>query len=322
VAADGLPPQGHGKITARPGRPSRTRTYNRAMKSALTACVLLVAMSQAPATTHDKAFWQSVAANKFAVPAGAALPALLDELTMMLGSADPELRDDIAYTTLVHWIFRQRIVPVEERRRLVREWTANLTRGIGERGTPGVLRRSFSALALGPIAILDNEAPYLERAEFDALLAAALAYLKDERDVRGFDPAVGWMHSVAHTGDLLKFLARSRHLRVEQQAAILTGISAKLRATDTVLVDGEDERVARAVLSITARDDFDAAAFTTWVASLAPPKRAAAPTPADRAGDQNVRHLVVSLFAILSADPRALPQLDTARQILLAHLRK
>jgi hypothetical protein len=291
------------------------------MTTLLMCCVLLMTMTRAPASAHDKAFWHGVAAAKFAVPPGASLPALLDELTMLLGSPDPELRDDIAYTTLTQWIYRQRIVPVAERRRLLREWTANLTRGIGERGTPGVLRRSFSALALGPIAILDNEAPYLEQAEFDALLSAAIAYLKDERDVRGFDASAGWMHSVAHTGDLLKFLARSRHLRVEQQAAILNAISTKLRATETVLVDGEDERVARAVLSIAARDDFDAAGFTTWVASLAPPKRAAPPTPADRAGDQNVRHLVVSLFAVISADARPLTQLDTARGILLAHLK-
>ena len=280
----------------------------------------MVAMIQSPAA-HDKAFWQAIAANKFAVPPGTSLPALLDELTVLLGSPDPELRDDIGYTTLAQWIYRQRLVPVGERRQLSRVWTPALQHGLGEQGSPAVLRRSFSALALGPLAILDNEAPYLEREEFDRLLAATLTYLRDERDVRGFDPTLGWMHSVAHTGDLLKFLARSRHLRVEQQAAILAGIAAKFRATGTVLIDGEDERVARAVLSITARDDFDAAGFGAWLATLVPPKRAAAPSAADRAADQNVKHLVVSLFAVVSADPRPLPQLDRARALLLAHLK-
>lgn len=271
---------------------------------------------------HDKAFWQAIAASKFIPPPGAPLPALLDELTSLLGSPDPEWRDDIAYTTLAQWIYRLRIVPVEERRRLLGMWVANLQHGLGEQGSPTVFRRSFSALALGTLAILDNEAPYLKREEFDGLLAAALVYLRDERDVRGFDPAVGWMHSVAHTGDLLKFLARSRHLRVEQQAAILSGVSVKFRATGTVLIDGEDERVARAVLSIAAREDFDAAGFEAWLATLVPPKRAAAPTAADRAADQNVKHLVVSLFAVVSADPRSLPQLDRARALLLAHLKQ
>jgi hypothetical protein len=270
--------------------------------------------------THDKAFWQAVVANKFAVPANEALPALLDELTALLGSPDPELRDDIAYSTLAQWIYRQRIVPVEERRRLLREWSMNLARGIGDQASLSVLRRSFSALALGTLAILDNEAPYLDQEEFDRLLTVTLRYLKDERDVRGFDPAVGWMHSVAHTADLIKFLARSRHLRPEQQATVLTGISAKLRSTSTVLINGEDERLARAVLSIVARPDVDAAGFAAWVKTLAAPDRAGPPTMQDLAVDQNMRHLVVAMFAVISADTRELPHLVQARAVLLAHL--
>lgn len=268
--------------------------------------------------SHDKAFWRQIATDKFAVPAGTALPALLGELTEMLGSPDPEWRDDIAYTTLTQWLYRQRLVPVEDRRRLLREWTMGLRGGIGEQGTPTVLRRSFSALSLGVLAILDNEAPYLERAEFDGLLSAALEYLKNERDVRGFDATMGWLHSVAHTADLLKFLARSRHLRVDQQALILTAIAGKLRAVETVLVDGEDERLARAVLSIAARPDFDEAAFAAWLKALSPPPRTTAPSSADRAADQNARHLLVSTFAVVSADTRDLSSL--ARALLLARL--
>jgi len=278
------------------------------------------AAASAATPGHDKAFWRQIATDKFAVPAGAALPVLLGELTAMLGSPDPEVRDDIAYTTLTQWLYRQRLVPVEERRRLLREWTMALRGGIGEQGTPTVLRRSFSALSLGVLAILDNEAAYLERDEFDGLLTAALEYLKNEKDVRGFDGTMGWLHSVAHTADLLKFLARSRHLRVEQQAMILSALTAKLRAVETVLVDGEDERLARAVLSITARPDFDEAAFTAWLKALSPPPRTTPPSAAERAADQNVRHLLVSTFAVVSADTRELPSLTRARALLLARL--
>ena len=50
-------------------------------------------------------------------------------------------------------------------------------------------------------------------------------YLKDEQDVRGFDARLGWLHSVAHTADLLKFLARSPHLQVQEQAVVLKAIA-------------------------------------------------------------------------------------------------
>jgi imidazolonepropionase-like amidohydrolase len=279
------------------------------------------AEASAPAAGHDKAFWRRIAASQFAVPEGSTLAPLLTELTALLGSPDPELRDDIAYSTMAQWVYRQRIVPVDERRRLMREWTAGLRAGIGENGTNSVFRRSFSALALGLLVILDNEAPFLERAEFDQLLAAALSYLQEERDVRGFDPEMGWMHSVAHTADLLKFLGRSRHLQPEQQRTILAGMTAKLRRVESPLVDGEDDRLARAVLSIAARPDFDEAGFAAWLKTMAPPERTVAPTAGQRASDLNVRHLLVSSFAVISADPREASSLARARELLLTQLR-
>jgi hypothetical protein len=236
---------------------------------------------------HDKAFWKQIAGNKFAVPAGESITVLTRELSDLLGSPDPELRDDIAYSTLANWIYRQRIVSLEDRRALMTTWLANLKTGIGERGTDGIFRRSFSALALGVLAILDNEASYLTQTEFDRLLTAAIEYLRDERDTRGFDPAKGWMHSVAHTGDLLKFLGRNRQLRPAQQAAILAALTQKLGSVGEVLTHGEDERLARAALSIVARPDFDETGFRTWMATLAPARSTDPPTPASLAAAQN-----------------------------------
>ena len=256
------------------------------------------------------------------MPAGASLPALVAELDGYLGAPDPELRDDIGYSTLAAWIYRQKVVPVELRRSLLTTWSVNLTRGIGERGTDSVLRRSFSALALGIIAITDNEAPFLEKAEFDRLLAAGMAYLGDERDIRGFDPAKGWIHTVAHTADLLKFLGRSRHLQPAQQGLILRAIADKVGAVDEVFTHGEDERLARAVLSIAARPDFDEAAFRTWLSSLAPQRSAGPPTVGALTTAQNRKNLVVALYTVLSTDARDLPTLRAAKDITLATMKR
>ncbi len=274
---------------------------------------------QAPA--RDKAFWQAVIKNEFKVPADAPLPVLLTELSTMLSSPDPELRDDVAYTVLANWIYRQRIVPAGERLRLLQAWEANLKTGIGERDTTSVLARSFSALALGTLAILDNEAPYLDRPTFARLLGSALTYLKTEHDVRGFDDRLGWLHSVAHTADLLKFLARNPHLQVAEQALVLNGIGEKLSAVTTSLVHGEDERLARAVLSIVARADFDDAGFAAWLKTMTPIRRNTDPTLATLATDQNRRHLLTSLFMVLSTDRRDLPGITRARTLVLDVLR-
>ena len=291
------------------------------------AAVFVAVLAHAPAFTaqravHDKAFWQQIAKNNYAVPAGGPLLALVKELSGYLASSDPELRDDIGYSTLVAWIYRQKIVPVGMRRELLTAWTANLRTGIGRRGADTIFVRSFSALALGIFAALDNDAPWLEPAEFKGLLGAALAYLRDEVDVRGFDPAKGWMHSTAHTADLLKFLARSRHLEPGQQAVILDAVLDKMSRTEEVFTHGEDERLARVALSIAARADFDEAAFGRWAAKFIPPGGRGAPTPASLATTQNRKNLAVAVHAVLSADARDLASIQAARAIMLATLKK
>lgn len=295
------------------------RTCALVILAALLTGLAVPARAQTPA--RDKAWWQAVAAKDFAVPADVPLPVLLDELTTLLGSPDPELRDDLAYTTLAQWIYRQKVVPVDQRLRLLGVWERNLTTGIGGLGSPAVTRRSFSALALGILAILDTEAPFLDRPAFAGLLASALGYLRDEKDVRGFDPALGWLHSVAHTADLIKFLARSRHLQPAEQAQILTAISDKLAAVETPLINGEDERLARAVLSMAARPDFDEAAFASWLKTVAPARRTDPPTAVTLAVDGNRRNLLVSLFAVLSTDRRDLATVAKARALVLETLK-
>jgi hypothetical protein len=296
----------------------------RTTRSCLLLFVVLVsapvASAQTPTVT-DPAFWRAVAANEFKVPTGPSMPAMLDALTGLLGSTDPVLRDDVAYSTLANWIYRQRVVSVEERRRLLGVWQLNLRAGLGEAGTPTVLRRSFSALALGTLAILDNEVPYLERSEFTSLLQAAVAYLRDEKDVRGFDSTLGWIHTVAHSADLLKFLARSRHLTRDEQALVLQAVADVVLRVETPLVHGEDERLARAVLSIAARSDLDDAAMAAFAKRVAPERRSGAPTAATLAMDGNRRHLLVALHTVLSTDRRDLPTLVRTRALVLETLR-
>src|SRR5262249_38408458 len=181
---------------------------------AFSAVVVLLVASLLPAaaqstTAHDKAFWRAIAASTFEPPPGTTAAQLAPELVANLGSPDPELRDNLSLTILTSWIYRKKLLTPDHLRPLTATLRGNLREGIGDTGNDGVLRRSFSALALSIVAARDNDAPFLSAAEHAALVDAALAYLRDERDLRGYDAAKGWMHSVAHTSDLLKFLARS-----------------------------------------------------------------------------------------------------------------
>lgn len=289
-------------------------------RAAVTALALLLVMPVMPvmgapsspvrgageASLHGREFWQGIKDHQWALPQGESALALLKELSGHLGSRDPEMRDTFGYGIPARWIYVQKLLSPGELREILDLWLANLKTGIGETGTDSVLLRSFSALDLSILAAHDNQAPFLEPAEFRRLLDAALEYLGAEQDVRGYVPGVGWHHSAAHTADLLKFLGRSRHLRPEDQGRILEAIGGKMAAPGgAVYTFGEDERLARAVLSLIHREDLDQAAFKAWLERLSGSAEGLWEGELDLAKFarvQNTKNLLRSLLVLLSAE--------------------
>ncbi|PYQ02396.1 MAG: hypothetical protein DMF82_16225 [Acidobacteria bacterium] len=272
------------------------------------ACVSIPAAGAAPG--HDRAFWSGIAKNRYQVPAGESADALVVELGQLLGSPDPELRDDFAYSIAAAWIYRDRLVSEKTLRELARAWSANLRVGLGGIGSDTLFLRAFSALDLSLLAALDHQHPFLADAEYAGLLSAALDYLAGEKDLRAFDPRRGWMHATAHTADLLKFLGRNARLRPADQGRILDAIAAKLRVAGTTFSYGENERLAAAVQSLVQRKDLDAAAFARFLAAVAEPAehlwdQGSLVDPLRFAATQNAKDLLRSLYVRLMLDKGA-----------------
>ncbi len=268
---------------------------------------------------HSQVFWKDVIAHG-AVPKGESVGALADELSGMLASEDPKVRDETAYTLLEDWIYSKKLLGPDELRKLASVWTANLKDHVGDEGTNSVLKRSFSALSLSVVVARDNATPFFTREEFDALLNAALQYLKAEKDLRGYDAKLGWVHATAHTADLLKFLGRSRFLSPEGQGKICDAIGAKL-AVGKLYAFGEEERLARASLSVLRRADFSLDALTPSLNAMVKAHekvtKMMAVDPALLASDGAIKGYVRSLygFATLSDKEHAV---GTAAQRALA----
>jgi hypothetical protein len=276
-----------------------------------------VLLSVASPQPHSRAFWRAIVENKFEVPAGAAAPALAAELVEALGSPDAEMRDDLAFSILSSWIYTKKLLDPGELRPLTRTLQAQLARGLGGPESDQVLRRSFSALTLSVIAARDNVEPFLSAGEYTALLDSALSYMREETDLRGFHPQNGWIHTTAHTADLLKFLARNPRLSIEGQARVLAALTAKNRGAAVPFAQGEDERMARVVISIARRDDFDRDGFKRWLADVhAAAKFPATPDVTALRAQQNVRHLLSALWTELSVDDRPSDGAEFARTAL------
>lgn len=283
--------------------------------------VTAAASPRAVPATHDLAFWRAIVHDQYAPPSGEAIPALTNELAEMLASPEPEQRDEIGYSTLANWIYQRKIVSGDALTALADRLLANLTQGIGERDTDSVFRRSFSALTLAAIVARDNADSVFDAATWHRIEQGALAYFAAEQDLRGYDPDHGWMHSAAHTADLLRFLARSRHLDAAGQTRMLTAIGAKLVTVPVVFTHGEDERLARALLSIVNRADFDRGGFATWLTRTRPAV-APRPTVAQLRAIQNWKNTLAKLEVVLPNDPQAPDAVAAARTAVRAALKE
>jgi len=288
----------------------------------------LVAVAPIPAAeARGKSFWLALAKG-CTVPSGESAFDLVSEAIGLLGSTDTEWRDDVGYGVVAACVYQKKVPKPEERRALVARLSANLRRGIGESGTDSVLLRSFSALDLSIFAALENEDPALDEPSYRRLLDDALAYLRDERDLRGLEPRVGWIHATAHTADLLKFLARDRRFTPADQARLMDAAWAKMTAPGTpVFTHAEDERLAAALLAVVRRPDFDPAIPGRWLAGfVALEKRVWEKAPPDRAildASQNARNLLRSFYVLLSLpDPTPTTGQAAAREKVLVTLQQ
>jgi hypothetical protein len=284
---------------------------------------LCLALLTAQTIQHDRAFWQAIAQNHYAVPENQPASALAQELSRLLGSPDPELRDDLAYSILARWIYRPNILQPPDLLALADEWRANLKNGVGESGTNSVLQRSFSALCLSSIAEREAKTPFLGEVRYHQLLADALAYFQSERDLRGYDAKLGWIHATAHTADLLQALAASPLLTKEEQSSILSTLAARLSSAPQVYTQGEQDRLAAAVLAVLRRSDFDAASLESWLARLQDEDKkvwANPLTPETLARYQNHSYFLQALAVRLSLEPET-PRIAYFRQRVLGILR-
>ena len=210
-------------------------------------------------------YWDQVQAADFEVPADRPLDDLTAELTTMLGSTDPEVRDGTAFPALATWI--ERGVYDDLLAGLGDGMVAGLSVGLGESGTDTVFRRSFSALIVGACIERDNDQHLLPVGKILDWGDRVAVWFLTELDTRGFVPDKGWAHAVAHGADTLGALGDSPHLGAAEHEAILDVLAERLlrQPVDQPLAAGEPDRMAAATMQILRRDTLGTDVLEPWV---------------------------------------------------------
>lgn len=212
-------------------------------------------------------YWQRVLDSDMAVPSERPLNELTAELVTMLGSCDAVERNEISYSVLANWVstgvYDDLLVTLGD------SLAVGMHVGLGEPEGDAVFRRSYSALLLGDCIARDNQASVVP---VDAVLTwadRALSWFVRERDHRGWVEGKGWAHAIAHGADLIGVLAQSRHLSAEHLGILLDVIAERLLLpTPRIWIDGEDDRLAAAVLTILQRNRVPQEHLDAWVTTL------------------------------------------------------
>ena len=288
----------------------------------LLALVLFYSATAPAQKPHERAFWRSIAQNNYVVPQNESADVLAIELSSLLASPDPELRDDLAYSILARWIYRPNVLAQLTLIKLTDTWRANLKDSLGEQDSDSVLKRSFSALCLASMARREAREPFMGAERYHRLVSEAINYLQTERDLRGYNAALHWIHATAHTADLLAGLAGSAQLTTDEAASILAAISARLSTAPEVFTQGEQDRLAAAVLAVARRSKVEPVKFEQWLTGIQEQDRDVwtKTTPEALAHYQNHTYLLQALFVRLAVEDDS-PRIADFKQKVLALLK-
>lgn len=208
---------------------------------------------------------RALPAAEFAVAEPARRNQLALGLASCLENPDPRLRDEVAFTAIAHWLRAKELAPATVVG-LARELLPRLEGPAGEG-----FGRPFAALVLSEVARADRLDPMLPEPLLRELVTAAGRFLAGIRDYRGFDPEVGWRHGVAHGADLVLQLGLSPRLSAAEVRTLLAALARQVAPEATSYIDGEPERLARAVFFLHQRADLDAAFWDGWFAAVGDP---------------------------------------------------
>jgi len=221
---------------------------------------------------------------------------LILEMINNIGSLDAQLRDELIYTTLSHWIPDNSLTANELEQLLPVVLDKNhLLFKLGETNTDSVFTRSFSMLVIPLLFMRHRESPFLSREQIHQIKEKVFYNVQKERDYRGYDEEKGWAHAIAHAADALEDLAQCSELDKNDLLTILDLVYEKMTITDRIYSDGEDERMVKSVISVLNRKILSQTYVEQWIQSFGDVEKNSEFLPAFKQKN-NIKNFLKSLY--------------------------
>jgi hypothetical protein len=131
---------------------------------------------------------QRIQKNKYVLDEGESVGDYVPLMLQYIGDIDPELRDDLIYSTFCEWIYEKELFGNEELVNIVDILIDenHLFFHIGDDMNETVFTRTFSVLVIVLILAKHREKPFLDSNEFAKIRDSIILYYNEEKDLRGY----------------------------------------------------------------------------------------------------------------------------------------
>lgn len=213
---------------------------------------------------------QRVEENDYELGHGENLREYVQLMLEYIGDPEPDLRDNLIYSTFYKWIHEKHWFSDAELGELLRILLNEqyLFYYIGNKDDQTVYTRTFSVLVVALILQRHREQSILNHADFANVKQALIRYYEEERDLRGYMDEEGWAHAAAHGADALDELVLCPESDAPAREEVLTVIQRMLYNDQYIYREEEDERMATVVATIANHQLLSQESIIEWIDSL------------------------------------------------------
>ena len=241
---------------------------------------------------------------------------LTHELMEDIGNLDKHLRDDIIYPCLARLLHDNHLAK-DELVKIAEELISDnyLTFDMDNKIKYSTLKRSFTGLQLVILIYVHNRDGIFEEKFVKKIFRSIIEYYKNEKDLRGYEKKVGFIHSIAHSADMFAQLVKCKELDSTDFESMLEAIIDKFKIDSYTYVSDEDERTVSAIFNLLERDILSKEFLISWLNRLGEYERPKIYPEVYRI-NSNIKHILRSLYFRLLNNEKYVYLVDEIKKVL------
>lgn len=193
-----------------------------------------------------------------------------------LAASDSELRDNLSFEALSHWMRNQQLSNTSLEQ--IRQSLLKQIEATDPTSTSAGFAQPFAVLTLAEVARVDRRTPFLQDDQRQEMVGAAAQFMQNWHDYRGYDETEGWRHGIAHGADWILQLSLNPKLSKEQLQHLLQALAVQIQTQQHFYIYGEPARLMAPVFWIAKSGQFRLSEWQAWFQQFRRP----APEPGHR----------------------------------------